>query len=164
MAIPSEKDLNLGFVARFFYRRETRRQLSELQSFTAILKSLDDYEIGELVVFGTHTRHGLEKTGNCVLDPFTLRLKNPYFLPETIRLIQQFKNRHNETAAASLMIWALSVRATSCLELLAAGRDMWCELSRGFPYIESAKAAVLSRTDTNVDISDATSIPFFLGK
>ncbi len=142
---------------------ETKRQRKELEQFLAGLRSMTDAEVAELVVLATHTRHGLEQNGHRVLDPLTLNATKPHVLPEAIKLIQQFKAKGNETAAAALMVWAHSLRAALRGELLPLGRDIWRELARGFPGVGDAKVAIQRRTGTDVDVSDATRIPAGFG-
>jgi hypothetical protein len=138
---------------------ETKRQRKELEQFLAGLRSMTDAEMAELVVFATHTRHGLEQNGYRILDPLTLNATQPQVLPEAIKLIQQFKAKGNETAAAAMMVWAHSLRAALRGELLPLGREMWRELKRGFPGVANAKLAIQRRTGTDIDVSDATKTP-----
>lgn len=157
--IPSEKDLNLNFIARFFYRRETNRQLKESLSFLDALKSLSGPEMGELLLLATHIRHGLEQSGCNVLTPLEVRLTQPHATSNMIKQVQMFKQARNDTAAAAMMVWALSTRATSCQELFGTGRDIWTELSRGKPYLQVAREkAALS--GLHVDIKDADQTPY----
>lgn len=149
----------MGWITTTLDGIETKRQRKELEAFLAGLRAMSDAEIAELVVFATHTRHGLEQAGHNILDPLTLNVTKPQVLPEMIKLIQQFKAKGNEAAAAAFMVWAHSLRAAFRAELLPLGREMWCQLARGFPGAPSARHAIRQRVGTEVDVSDATKIP-----
>lgn len=141
----------------------TKRERKELEDFLSALKSMTNPELAELVVFATHARHGLEQRDNNVLDPLSLWLKKPGILTEMIRHIENFKSNKNHNAAASLMVWAHSIRAVSRGELLPLGQEMWQQMSRGFDDLAAAKESIHKRFGTNVDIADATKIPVGLG-
>jgi hypothetical protein len=149
----------MGWIMKALDGMETKRQRKELETFLAGLRSMSDAEIAELIVFATHTRHGLEQSGHNVLDPLTLNITKPHALPELIKLIQQLKAKGNEAAAAALMVWAHSMRAALRGELLPLGREMWRELARGFVSLPTAKNAVRQRVGTDIDVSDADRIP-----
>lgn len=149
----------MGWITTTLDGMETKRQRKELETFLAGLRFMSDAEMAELIVFATHTRHGLERSGHNVLDPLTLNVTKPQVLPELIKLIQQFKAKGNEPAAAALMVWAHSLRAALRGELLPIGREMWRELARGFAGVANATQAVRQRVGTDVDVSDASKIP-----
>ena len=152
----------MRWIFNFFDRRVAAQQRKELEGFLSALRSMTDAEMAELVAFATHVRHGFEKAGNNVLDPFTLWLKKPEALPEIIRLIQDFQSKNNQAAAAALMVWGHSIRAASRKELVPLGQQMWLQLSRGFSGVAAAKDELQKRVGVEIDVADATQIPLGL--
>ncbi len=144
---------------RWIDRRVLKRQVAELQSLLAVLASLTQEEIAELVVLATHVRHGMEQEGNDMLNPHSLMLHKPDIALRLVRLIEGYRRNGNQTAASAMMIWAHTMRAAIRGELLPLARQMWRELSRGFPHLQAARDRLALALNTDFDISDATQFP-----
>jgi hypothetical protein len=149
----------MGWIMKTIDGMATKHQRKQIETFLAVLRSMSDSEMAELIVFVTHARHSLEQDGHNVLDPLTLNISKPQLLSELVKLIQQFKSKGNEIAAVALTVWTFSMSASLRGELRPLGREMWRELARGFACVENAKQAVQKRAGLTVDVSDAKRIP-----
>jgi hypothetical protein len=131
----------------------TRRQTVELLSFLEPLRELSDDGVGELLAFATHVRNGMIKTrGIDPLDPFA-PFKAPSLTTELGGLVGSFQKANNPAAAAALLVWAHTARASVNPFLVGHGTAMWDELARGMPFVPAAAPGLERRIGHQLDIS-----------
>lgn len=129
----------LGWLKRKVLAASSKSQEKELRAQTQRLKGMSDDEIGFLVAGSTILRLNLMSGG--VLPPEALDLSMPRdefemdMIPIKLgNLIRQFQKMGQPTDAAFVMTWLHSTRALCNLDIRVFGREMWAQLSRGFPY------------------------------
>ena len=66
-------------------------------------------------------------------------------------------------SAVGAVIWLHSAPAMQQVELRPAGRAMWAQLTRGFPYVEEAAFRYLVATGARLSIDGFDNIPLGLG-
>ncbi len=128
----------MDWFTRKFEKWATSKQREELTTFVAMLKAMDGDELGLLVAGATHARHVLEGLGHDVMNPIEYVVKNPGFPLTVTQTIQDYQKAGRPQEAASLMVWAHTLRGAVRLELRGLAREMWGELERGFDHVESA--------------------------
>ena len=69
------------------------------------------------------------------------------------------KKKNNPIAASALMVWAHTARAGIRLELRSLGRELWRELSRGFPHVDEAAASFKALSGRSLNIEGAKQFP-----
>lgn len=119
------------------------------------LKASDRQELGFQLAGSTNARHELhELWGWDLLRPRDLIERDPLAPAKVIKLIEQLQQRGNLIDAASLMIWAHTLRAspiqaTSQLKLTV--RSIWEQLHLGDSYVERAALGALSLMRRRLD-------------
>lgn len=133
-------------LGRIVQRWANRSHEKELNEFVAHLAAADDNEVAFTVVVASEVRHViLDKFGWDLLYPNLLQNTVEMIQLEVIQMVRQLQKEGKFVAAAALMVWAHSLRASGPMasgELRSLARRMWAELSRGFPGIEKAAADV----------------------
>jgi len=152
----------MGWITSLLVKKVIADHSKEIDQFITGLKSMSDDEIAELVAYSTHTKHLIERLGVDLFFPNDIYMKNPDLLPELVKQISNFKSQGNHIAASAMMVWAHTIRATTRSDLVARGRAMWTELSRGFSGVEHAKSNIASRTGNLLNTSDSNKIPYSL--
>jgi len=138
------------------------KQRTEMADFVARLRAMDGVEIGNVVAVATHFRHSLEDDGHNPMDPIAYVAVNPgfpLFLSATASRLEKLQKKQE---AAAFMIWTHTARAGARLELRGLGREMWRELSRGFPHVKKGAQDFRSLTGIHLNIADAEQFPFGL--
>lgn len=119
---------------------------NDIVRFVASLKGIDDEEISTILVVANILRLNLTEMGK--IPPAAMDFSIPRvgdlslkcdMCPITlVSAIKQFQGMNQPSDALGVMIWLHSVRALNVPELRIIGREMWEELSRGFPYVDDA--------------------------
>lgn len=135
------------------------KQEQELSSFVAVLKAMDNVELGYLIAMATHMRHGLEEKGHNVMDPILYAAQNPKIAILLSGIIAEFQKQGRPHDAAALMVWAHTRRGGIRVELRGIVRSMWEELERGFPYVESSASSMRDPNGLPVNIAGANLFP-----
>jgi hypothetical protein len=116
----------------------------DIGRFIAGLRGADDYEIGSMIVLANSLRIKLLNMGKipeAALD-FSIprdddtQLQCDLCSVTLANAIKQFQKMGQPTDAFSAMVWLHSVRALNIPEIRGLGREMWGQLSRGFPYVD----------------------------
>jgi hypothetical protein len=137
----------------------TNKQREEMVNFIALLRSMDGSELGHAVAIATHARHKLETTGHHPMDPIVYTSINPGFPLFLSRVTNEFKKKRQDQDAAAYMIWTHTARAGVRLELRSLGRELWRELSRGFPHVEESAHSFFLLSGIRLNISFAQQFP-----
>lgn len=133
-----------------------------MESFTRHLRAMDGPELGLVVAVATHVRHQLEALNHSPSDPILYVAQNPgYPLFLRKRAVQLQKDQRPQDAAA-FMIWLHTARAGLRLELRMQGRDMWKELSRGFPHVLEASTSFYLASGVLLNTEGACEFPIGL--
>ena len=135
------------------------RQQEEMQTFIAMLRTMDSTEIGLVVAGATHMRHGLESSGHNVMDPIVYTSQNPTFAIFLSRTIAECQKQGRTHDAAGLMVWLHTMRAGIRIELRGLAREMWGQLSRGFPHVETSSIGIRGLSGGALNIQGATEYP-----
>ncbi|HKK14670.1 MAG TPA: hypothetical protein VKA14_08420 [Gammaproteobacteria bacterium] len=149
----------MGWLTRKLAHWTAGRQRGELEAFVVRLRSMDDRRVGLVVARATDFRHHLESQGHIVSDPIIYLAYNPRFPMALSRMILGLQGDARMQDATALMVWVHTLRAARSLELRDLGRQMWRELSRGFPYVETAAEHFGELTGGRLDIASATEFP-----
>lgn len=142
-----------------FDRWAMNTQRKELSAFVDNLRAMDSQELGALLAIATDARHSLEAKGHMILDPIVYFSMNPGFLMYLSHWIIQLQKEGKPMAAAALAIWLHTMRAGARLELRQLGRDMWRELTRGFPSVAESAADLESLLGRHFNTEDASVYP-----
>ena len=97
---------------------------------------LEGSAVGMIVTVAAHWQNALRRDGINVLDPM---LVNPAVAWQLNRTIAKFQKEGAPHMAVGLMVWLHTIRAATTPEIRLMARQMWGELSRGFPYVLEAK-------------------------
>jgi hypothetical protein len=133
--------MTLGWLKRKVLAASSKSQEKELRAQIQRLKGMSNDEIGFLVAGSAILRLNLTSGG--VLPPEALDLSMPRdefkmdMIPIKLgSLIRQFQKMGQPTDAAFAMTWLHSTRALCNLDIRVFGRELWAEMSRGFPYAQ----------------------------
>lgn len=113
----------------------------EITRFVSSLRVIDDKDLGMLLGVATIIRMNLDEHGHVSGPVFNIesnteaQAQAEEFL---LDLIKTFQKKGQRTDAAGAMVWLHTLRAFTSPEITAIGREMWKELSRGFPYVEDS--------------------------
>lgn len=113
----------------------------EITRFVSSLRVIDDKEVGMLVGIATIIRMNLDEHGYVSGHVFNIessmeaQAQAEEFL---LDLIKRFQKRGQRTDAAGAMVWLHTLRAFTSPETITMGREMWKELSRGFPHVKDS--------------------------
>lgn len=152
----------MGWFLNKFNQWANKTQLKEMTSFVESLKAMDGTEIGFVLANATHIRHGLEAQGHVLLDPMCYTAINPGFTLTLSRTVIDLQKDKQFSDAAAFMVWVHTLRAANTLSLRQQGRNMWAELSRGFPHVPHAASELSLLTGKQVVFKDFDSYPLGL--
>lgn len=150
----------MGWLTRTIDTWASNKQREEMTHFVSLLKGMDGSEIGAVLAVATHVRHQLEAQGHHPMDPVAYTAINPEFpllLSRTAIAIQKQQNRGQD--AAAFMVWLHTARAAVRLELRGIGRELWRELSRGFPHVEEGARSFEHLLGVRPNIQNANEFP-----
>lgn len=119
-----------------------RGSTQDLERFVASLRGMSDAGLARLVVTATAVRVWLRMKGRAPDEAYGLTNFPP---KERVGaqlavsdLGRQFQISGREAYAAGALVWLHTLRASSMPELRTLARQMWGELSRGFPHVAEA--------------------------
>lgn len=114
----------------------------DLERFLVSLRGMDPEELGALVAAATVLRVNLEGARllpHAALGVGTLSVSKQSVLQFRMSEIAQKFQRQGEYASASgAKVWLFTLRACTIPEVHLLGRNIWKELSRGFPHVLTA--------------------------
>lgn len=129
-----------------FDRWSAKVQRKELKTFVEILSAMDSAEIGPIVALVTHWRHSLKDSGYNVIDPRLCIRQCPELILFISSTVADFKRKNETLNAIAFTVWLHTIRASVRPELRGMARDMWGQLSRGFPHVDLSAYSLLSAT------------------
>ena len=146
----------------WFGRWAARRQRIELNEFINILRSMDAEEIGPLIALATHWRHSFLTYGYNVIDPFFCVSAYPDVILFLSKSVGKFQKQGKLENAAAFMVWLHTIRACATPSLRGPAREMWGQLSRGFPHVKKAAqgAFLLWGVELNIEHADKFPVGF----
>jgi hypothetical protein len=148
---------------RAIQRWANKSHEKELQEFLSHLNAADDYEVGLTVALASEMRHRVsDMLGYHLLFPTLVFTQDPMATINIVKIVKQLQSEKNFVAAAALMVWAHTLRASGPAasgELRTLARQMWYELSRGFPYVEAAACSVVTTLGFVPRLASATEFP-----
>lgn len=136
----------MGIVSRWFNSWCVGTQKKELQAFIDGLASMDGPEIGSLLVVASHIRNNLEESGCRLLDPLVDYPRDPTIVLRLRGMIREYQRTKQLIDASGTMVWLHTMRVGGQHELRPLAREMWRQLERGFPYVDTAAFDILRLT------------------
>ena len=140
----------------------SKLQQRELNNYLQKLRGMDGDEIGGVVALAAHMRNRfLEDKGIDFLDPFSATIADPFCVATLSRTAKYFQKKGivGQINAAAVILWVHTLRATMNPDLRMKVREMWGELSRGFPYLEYGARLLEKMTGDTLDLRDAGTYP-----
>lgn len=119
-------------------KRAVKSYIKELQKFVSILKELPPPIIGLVVISATENRLHLQNNDVLPLDIFENKNRTSYDNAQVVVSLRTFETRciaGNPKDAYGVSVWLHSVRGLVSPEMTPFVKEMWAELSRGFPYV-----------------------------
>ena len=128
----------------------------EINGFVQSLRGMDAAELGYVVALATHLRHMMQSSGHQVMTPIIYANENSGFIYSISTAIKEAQKQGQFQKAAGLMVWHHTLRASIRPEIRLTARDMWSQLSRGFPHVLTAAAnfKALKGIDLNTEGSN----------
>jgi hypothetical protein len=148
-----------SWFARKFDKWAAKSQTEQMSEFITGLRSADGEELGLVVAIATHLRNGMEEKGLIISDPIVFTSTHPYFTYEMSKTVIKLQKEGKLQLAAGWMVWVHTLRAGTRLELRQFGRDMWRELARGFPHVETAAITWGALQGVELDTRGAAEFP-----
>lgn len=141
---------------------------NDIVRFISGLKGAGSEEVSTMIVVANVLRLNLIEMGKippAALDFSILRDRDLDFkcdmCPMTLTsAIKKFQSMNQPTDAFGVMIWLHSVWALNVPELRIYGREMWQELSRGFPLADEALEQVRALTNNALPTNIANELRF----
>jgi hypothetical protein len=129
----------MGWLKNLLLRGVVATQRREMIAFTTNLSAMDAEEIGLVVACANHQRLlMLENSGWDFNYPAVLA-DHPSNIPVLLgNAIIELQRQGRPQLAAGIWVWVHTLRAFRLLELRQDGRDLWRQLARGFPFVDSA--------------------------
>ncbi|NKW72251.1 hypothetical protein HGD85_04700 [Rhodobacteraceae bacterium R_SAG10] len=149
----------VGWLKRKALAAASKAQENEIRAQTQRLKGMSDDEIGFLVAGSTIIRLLLISEGIIPIEALDLSLERDDLKMDMVPvklgyLIRKYQKMGQPNDAAFTMSWLHSTRALCNLDIRVFGREMWAELSRGFPYAREKLIEIEKTTTKTRDISD----------
>jgi hypothetical protein len=120
-------------------RKITAVQTAEITEYIDILQGADDEELGIAVATALHMAEKYRfETGVDLFQPMLAIQQNPEITFQFANEVEQAQASGEVHRSTPLLVWAHTLRGFSNPALRRHARSMWTELSRGFPYAESA--------------------------
>ena len=119
-------------------KRAVKSYIKELQKFVSILKELPPPIIGLVVISATENRLHLQNNDVLPLDIFENKNRSSYDNAQVVVSLRTFETRcitGSPKDAYGVSVWLHSVRGLVSPEMTPFVKEMWAELSRGFPYV-----------------------------
>ena len=119
-------------------KRAVKSYIKELQKFVSILKELPPPIIGLVVISATENRLHLQNNDVLPLDIFENKNRTSYDNAQVVVSLRTFETRciaGNPKDTYGVSVWLHSVRGLVSPEMTPFVKEMWAELSKGFPYV-----------------------------
>lgn len=121
---------------------------------------MDADEIGMIVALATDRRHKLrEMYGWDLLEPALVEAADMSAAIKLNQLIRHLQKDSNQVTAAALMVWLHTLRASMSLDLRSAGRELWGQLERGFPYALDAEDGFVAMGGNELNLGGYDQFP-----
>lgn len=149
----------IGWLKKKALAASSKVQENEIRAQTQMFKGMSDDEIGFIVAGSTILRLNYMSEGIIPPEALDLSLERDDFKMDMVpvklgNLIREFQNMGQPTDAAFTMIWLHSTRSLSNLDIRVFGREMWAEISRGFPYAREKLVEIEKMSTKTHEISD----------
>ncbi len=119
-------------------KKSVQVQKREAETFLNNIKSMDSEELGPLIVLVLDQRNNLLETGMDLMRPFECVEIKPDFSFLLSSALKERQKSGDYILVAAGMVWLHTVRAACSPELRQVARDIWGELERGRPHINTA--------------------------
>lgn len=143
------------FLSNIFHGREVNGYISKL-------RGMDGDEIGGVVALSTHMRNQfLNETDLDLFFPFETAIADPFLVSRLSRYAKKIQKKGliGLINSAGILVWIHTLRATMNPDLRMKAREMWGELSRGFPYVEEGARLLEEMTGETLDLRGAGTYP-----
>ncbi|MBZ9859729.1 hypothetical protein [Mesorhizobium sp. CA12] len=150
----------MGWLSGKVQKWATNTQARELQEFVSRLRAIDSEELGMILATATHHRHhAAERFKWDLMEPGLAEMANPTLTLQIGQIIKTLQKDGRPELAAGYFVWLHTVRAANNPDLRQLGRDMWRELERGMPEVQSAAWGWAGLTGVVLDIRDFERFP-----
>ncbi|WP_139239977.1 hypothetical protein [Azotobacter vinelandii] len=149
----------MSLIGRLAYRFHLRTKKKQIQEFIDGLSAMDGHEIGFVVACATNTRHILESEGLRLMDPIVDVALFPDIPLRINNVIRELQKSGSNQDAAGAMVWLHTARVGASHELRPLAREMWRQLSRGFPHVDAAALEIMKLTFRPVNVSGYETFP-----
>jgi hypothetical protein len=155
----TEEFFMIGWLKRKALTASSKVQENEIRAQTQMFKGMSDDEIGFLVAGSTILRLNCMSAGIIPPEALDLSLERDDFKMDMVpiklgKLIREFQNIGQPTDAAFTMILLHSTRSLCNPNIRVFGREMWAEISRGFPYARENLVEIEKMSTKTREISD----------
>lgn len=149
----------IGWLKRTALAASSKVQENEIRAQTQMFKGMSDDEIGFLVAGSTILRLRYMSEGIIPPEALDLSLERDDLKMDMVpirlgKFIRDFQKMGQPTDAAFTMIWLHSTRSLCNLDIRVFGREMWAEISRGFPYAREQLVEIEKMSAKTREISD----------
>jgi hypothetical protein len=151
----------MGWLANKVLKWSAQRQEAELREFLAKVSAADSSELGLTILLTTVCRHMIKRNnGLDFLHPAVVVMEDRHICWRLAKEAQACQATKDFPQAAAIMIWLHTLRSVMHLQLRPLGRELWAELSRGFPFAMDAVGLLTCSPD---DLEGYDCIPEGLG-
>lgn len=138
----------------------TASHAAEVDDWTRKLRFLDSSSIGLIVAIAANVRNEcLQVKGIDLLSPHLVIHQDPDIAATLVSHIKTFQKAGQNEAASGYFPWLFTVRACFDLDLLPNTRELWRQLERGFPHVESAAEKLEDMFGVRLNTYGATEFP-----
>jgi hypothetical protein len=154
----------MGWFASKVMNWATAQQEKEILDFVQRVSAADSSELGLTVAMATTYRHIVRRgSGIDLIHPALALLADPLICTRLNREIRELQRNKQFADAAPVIIWLHSMRASQDLKLRPHGRELWHQLSRGFPYVREVAENHMIIHGSTIELEGYNQIPDGLG-
>ena len=142
-----------GWIKRKISEASYKLALKDIERFLLILKGQDNNDKAMLLAIATVIRINLRNSGQLPQAILNLEASESdhanaqIFVANLVKLYQKIDQKAD---AAGAMVWLHSLRCQGYPELRLKGREVWAELSKGFPLVPDSLTEMLALTGNDL--------------
>lgn len=150
----------MGWLTGLITGWSERQQAKEMVDFIRRTAAADGEELGLPLAMALDLRNTIRRESNLdLLYPAAVLQIDPFAILPLARKVKQQQAAGDLLSAAATIIWVHTLRAMTSHELRPYGRQLWGELSRGFPHIVAGADQFYAMTRIVLDITGRGQFP-----